>query len=411
MERTLPIPAPPPPVPRADPAPIPPGERIDAVDIVRGFALFGVLALNMLAFAGPAYLAGPWEVSTRWWDRLAELVLLIGGESAFYSTFSLLFGLGFALQLDRALARGQSRWVFARRMAVLLGFGLVHAVLIWDGDILVQYAVTGFALLAFARASARTARWWSIGLASTMVVLGVGVVAAALAFGDITPTTAADVASDAALIENGSILDLATDRLDEVVSYAIITLVSVPWFLALFLAGTWLVRSGRVADWRNQRPFLLRVLAVSVPVAIAAKGTLAVLIVTGRTGLAEVATFPLTNLIGGPALGATYVSLVVLALQRDGVVARALGHLGPVGRMALTNYLSQSLIAVTFFYGWGLGNYGRWGVAVGLGLTVVLFAIQMVWSRLWLARFRYGPMEWLWRTLTYGQAPAITRST
>jgi uncharacterized protein len=387
---------------RARPGPVKPGERIDALDIVRGFALLGVLAMNMLAFAGPTYLAAPWEISTTWWDRLTELALLTGAESAFYSIFSILFGLGFALQIERALARGQSRWLFARRMLVLLTVGVGHAFFIWDGDILLPYATTGLVLLAFARTPADKTLRWAIGLGAAMFIVAGSLMSLSL-LDDYEATTAADVADEVALLQDGSFIAVADSRLSDAVWVVVPTLISVPWFLALFLTGAWLMRSGRVADWRNQGPFLKSVLRVSVPVAVVAKGLYGLLILAGEQEVAEAMALPVSNMVGGPALGITYASLVVLALQNGGAAARALGHLAPVGRMALTNYLSQSLIAVTFFYGWGLGFYGRWGPAVGLLLTVALFAIQIVWSRLWLSRFKFGPAEWAWRTLTYGR--------
>lgn len=389
-----------------------PTQRVEAVDIVRGFALFGVLALNMLAFAGPTYSTTPWQYSSTWWDRSAELMLLVGGEAAFQSTFSFLFGLGFAMQLDRAFERGQSRGVFARRMVILLAFGLIHLGVIWEGDILTSYAVTGLVLLLFARSSARKVMWWSIGLGMFMVMGLMSLMVLVYAFSpeDIVVTaTDPSIAEETALFQTQSFADAIAQRLANWPETVAFLILGTPWLLSQFLAGTWFIRSGRLANLAAQGPFLRKVLAVSIPVAVVAKGLYGAAIVFGPASLAAAASLPLSSMIGGPALGITYSTLILLALQRRGVAARWLSHLAPVGRMALTNYLSQSVIAVTFFYGWGLGFYGRWGAAFGFGFTLVIFAAQIGWSRWWLQRFRFGPLEWLWRTLTYGQAPAIRR--
>ncbi len=380
--------------------PVAASARIEAIDIVRGFALFGVLLLNMLDFAGPVASFDPWTVSTGWLDRAAELGIRVFGEAAFYTTFSFLFGLGFALQFERALARGQRFGKrFAVRLSVLLVFGLIHAYLIWDGDILVQYSITGFFLLLFAKVRPATALKWAAGLAAFTLALVSALVGLGAFEGD--PATDAAVGSIVDFYSTASFGELASDRSGDIVGDLIFSLMGVPWFLSLFLVGLWAVRSGKLVNWRNERPFLLAVLKVSIPIAIVGKGGLALMMVTGENELAASVGSVLSVFVGGPALGATYVCLLLLALQRAADGASLLQHLAPVGRMALTNYLMQSVVAALFFYGYGLGNFGRFGVGAAFGMTIAFFAFQMVLSRLWLSRFSYGPMEWVWRTLTY----------
>ncbi|MGH1494059.1 MAG: DUF418 domain-containing protein [Acidimicrobiales bacterium] len=381
--------------------PLVPSQRIDALDIVRGFALFGVLMLNMLDFAGPVASADPWAVSVAWWDRAAELAIRVLGEAAFYTVFSFLFGLGFALQFERALGRGERfTWRFVSRLSVLAVFGLAHGFLIWNGDILFQYSMAGAFLLLFARVTSQAAPRWALGFA--VFTLSV----ASLLFGvamlsEFEPETAANAASEISFYSQSGFGTIASDHLDGWVEHVLVTAAGIPWFLALFLVGLWAVRSGKLANWRNERPFLLSVLRVSIPVAIVAKGGLALFIIFGLDAYAVSAGLVLSVFVGGPALGATYVCLLLLALRRVADGSHVLRHLAPVGRMALTNYLMQSIAAVLFFYGYGLGYYGRFGVATTLGFTVLFFAAQMVFSRLWLSRFEFGPMEWVWRMLTY----------
>ncbi len=390
-------------------SPVAPAERIEALDIVRGFALFGVLLLNMLSFSGQVAGFEPWTISTGWWDRTVELAIRVFGEAAFYTTFSFLFGLGFALQLERATGRGERfSWRFAGRLLVLLAFGLLHAFLIWDGDILVQYSIAGFFLLPFARVRPSTALKWAAGLCGFTVVAATVLVS--LWYPGFEVSTGADLAEDLDLFANGGFGEIAAYRLSSAIESLVIAAIGVPWFVGIFLVGLWAVRSGRVAAWRYQRVFLYRVLRVTVPIAVVAKGLLAVLIVSGDAAAAATFGTVLSVMIGGPALGATYVCLLLLALQRAADGVSRLRHLAPVGRMALTNYLTQSLIGVGLFYGYGLGWYGRFGVGTTVFFTVGIFAAQMVLSRLWLARYPFGPMEWLWRTLTYRMTVPAVRS-
>lgn len=381
--------------------PVAGADRIEALDIVRGFALFGVLMLNMLDFSGPVNAFEPWAVSVDWWDRLVELSIRVFGEAAFYTTFSFLFGLGFAMQFERAMARGQRFGLrFMTRLTVLAVFGFLHATFIWDGDILFQYAITGFFLLLFAKTSPRGALHWAAGFAG-FAVTALGAILGIAVLTDFEFATAADIAENISFLSESGFGDIASSRLDDLLENVIVTFVGVPWFLSLFLVGLWAVRTGKLANWRNEGEFLRSVLRVSIPIAVAAKGLLALLIVFEAVELSATAGIVLSVFIGGPALGATYVCLLLLALQRAANGQHLLRHLAPVGRMALTNYLMQSVVAVLFFYGYGLGYYGRFGVATTFGFTVAFFAFQMVFSRLWLSRFSYGPMEWVWRTLTY----------
>ncbi|MGI9596572.1 MAG: DUF418 domain-containing protein, partial [Acidimicrobiales bacterium] len=365
------------------------------------FALFGVLMLNMLDFSGPVAESDPWSVSMGWWDRSAELFIRVMGEAAFYTTFSFLFGLGFALQFERAMARGERfTWRFARRLSVLGAFGLVHGFLIWDGDILFQYSVAGCFLLLFARVTGSAAPRWALGFAAFSLVMVTLLFGIALLF-EFEPTTQADIAADIAFYSQAGFGEIASQRLGDWVEHILVSALGIPWFLSLFLVGLWAVRSGKLGNWRNEGPFLISVLRVSVPVAIAAKGTLGLLIYFEAVELASSIGVVLSVFIGGPALGATYVCLLLLALRRVPDGSHLLRHLAPVGRMALTNYLAQSVVAVLVFYGYGLGQFGRFGVATTLGFTVIVFGLQILFSRWWLSRFAFGPMEWLWRTLTY----------
>lgn len=382
--------------------PVAPSERIQIVDIVRGFALFGVLLVNMLSFSGPYFYFGPWTLPATHWDRTVELLILTLGQGAFYSIFSFLFGLSYALQVNRAEVRGEHVARTARsRMILLLIFGLIHYFLIWDGDILVFYAAAGFFLPAFADTEAKKTLKWAIRI---LLSYGVLYLMVAFALGSLEDwsreATITAVAAEIEKFRTGSFAELALDRLEQWPLLLFAVFLQVPWFLGLFLVGLWAVKSGKLANWRNERLFMVGVLKISLPVAIASKGFLASTLIFD-------AGEPMTGMAIGldailsASLGVTYLCLIVLFFQRWPPDVLFLRHLEPVGRMALTNYLSQSLLAVIYFYGIGLGQYGQLGLGETCLLSLLLFGVQILFSRFWLDHFRFGPMEWLWRVLTY----------
>ena len=386
--------------------PIAPSERIDIVDIVRGFALFGILLVNMLTFSGPYWTFEPWALSAAFWDRAAELVVIGLGQGAFYPILALLFGLGFGLQVDRATARGeQVARTFRFRMMWLLVFGLIHGLLIWEGDILTSYAIAGFFLPSFADSSAEKTLKWGAG-----ILLTTGTILAALmSLASFDPEFSEDLyleattqAVTAEINRFGKVgfADLVHSRLEEAISFLAPLFFMAPWSFGVFLIGLWVVKSGKLANWRNERPFVIGVLRFSVPLAIASKGTLTAAVILESTPYLIAMTSILDYLLGA-GLGVSYLCLILLFFQRRSMSGHLFRHLQPVGRMALTNYLVQSLVAVSVFYGFGLGLYGQLGFGLICLLSMVLFGVQIVLSRLWLDRFQFGPMEWLWRTLTY----------
>ena len=398
--------------PKAENAPI--SGRIEALDILRGFALFGVLLINTLIFSGPFNSVDPLTTSTKWWDNAAELVLLVGGVSAFYSIFSFMFGLGFAIQLQRAKGRDPAFTArFAIRLLVLIAIGTIHDLFIWNGDILVQYGIAGFLLLIFPWKSAR-------GVAIGAVIFSVGftayqMVGAIANYGPTEPSTSDDIAQaidyhsnsySTFTRDNISRYFPSQDSAGSLLNYPL----DGPWYLGLFLAGSWVVLSGKLSDWPNQRKLYRRVLMIAGPLAVLTKGLYAYWIVTGSvTQLDTIAPY-LVDLVAGPAQGATYLCLLMLILgnrpvDQPPVILRLFA---PVGKMALTNYLGQSVISVFVLYSFGLNLYGRFGIAATTLIACLLFGAQIAASGYWLQRFRMGPAELFWRGLTTGLTTFIT---
>ncbi len=397
--------------------PTKPQERIDLLDVLRGVALLGILTVNMALFANPAqYVVTP-LAQERGLDAVVLWAIRWLAEGKFYALFSLLFGLGFTLQLARAEARGRRFGpVYLRRTGVLLVFGVLHGLLLWVGDILAIYAVLGLALLLFRKMRLRRVLIWAvilILLPTLFIAASFGLIAA----GSQDPAVAveiqaqldaqtaamqAQVAEAYTVYGQGSYGEITAQRARDLLFMWQMTLFIMPNILGMFLVGAYLGRRGILADPAAYQPLLRRLLVWGGGVGLVLNGVYATLIGdlsrTQPSGPLLIAT--VSQAVGAPLLMLAYVAGLALLWLRPAWQTR-LRTFAPAGRMALTNYLMQSVICTLIYYGYGLGLFGQVGAALGLLLTLAIFAVEVVWSRWWLARFRFGPVEWLWRTLTY----------
>jgi uncharacterized protein len=402
-------------------APVAQGERIGEVDILRGVALFGVLAMNFVGFAGPYATATEAQLAalpTAGIDRVARFLVewLIGDKAN--TMFATLFGLGFYIQLQRGEGRPGFALRYARRLSWLLVFGVLNVLLLWVWDILNLYAVAGFFLLLMRRWSTRTlvcfgliAALYSIELQELLVSLA-----------GLPPLVPESLYGDAEVIRRQEVL-LSGDYLATVAVFARWTWIEwlaggmmaawVVYALGRFALGAAIGRSGLLEDIPSHLPLLRRIAWIALP------GGLVLALVTRLLQHDLLGNGELAGAIGealrSPAalvLVAGYASAVMVACQ-GGMGRSFFTLLRPVGQMALTNYLMQGLAYgfVLSGLGPGLGLAGRIGSAAVFGVCIVVFALQIAVSHWWLARFRFGPMEWLWRWLTYGGAmPAMRRA-
>ena len=357
-------------------------DRITTLDALRGFALLGVLITNMLQ--------GYSFVNTRADEVVATLIRAFG-EGSFFPMFSFLFGLGFALQLrkgEAALPR------FRRRLAILLGIGLVHLLLVWAGDILFTYAVLGFILILFRNRRDRT-----LLISAFFMWLFTTLVLAFLGGEDLIPTAKP---GEGVAPVGDTYLSALIGRLEFFPIDLIALFIIGPAVLALFLVGYFIGRRG-VRETLEDRRFLRRVLLVCV--LLAAPFTLWLL---GFIPLFEGASwmYGLEYLFAGPFIAFAY--LAGLSLFRKPLEG-FLKPFVPVGQMALSNYLGQSLICTTLFYPYAFDLWGL-GVATTLPIALAIFAFQILFSMWWLRRYRFGPAEWVWRSLTYGQVQPLRRA-
>lgn len=398
-------------------APVAPKERIVAIDLLRGWAMFGVLWSNLNASYGTV---SPTTTANRALSWTQDWLI----QDRFYTLLCLLFGVGFGIQLLRANERGADvRTTYWRRSAALLAIGIIHGTLIWNGDILTMYALAAFMLVMFRDVG--TSRLLPAALCLWVVVPWM-VSKLMFVTGLRFPTLSGveSILHGPAGLGHGSWLHAAHLRLALYLDwYGRWPLTSYWTVVATFLVGLWALKSGYLHRVIKEPRATRRLLAWSIAIAVAGY---AVALVWMKIWPPPHRRLPASN--SGPdfwvflvypralvyralewsteATSIAYAAALLL-LWQSGRARRFLRALGAAGRMALTTYLTQSIVCTLLFYGYGLGWYGRTGFTGMLIITVVLFGIQMAASVWWLERFRFGPAEWLWRTVTYGRAPRM----
>lgn len=513
-------------------SPVPSAHRLDALDVLRGFALIGICIANVEFFNRPVAESGNGiPAGLHGLDWLVAFIVAYFVSGKFWTIFSLLFGMGFALMLERARTAERAFLpAYGRRIAVLGLFGLLHYLLLWSGDILISYAIGALALILMLYARAG----WMIGALAACLVLvqfpglgfagwlvtplvfaglvgtylraeqralfplvaivpgslmllaavlnfvgGKGELGALLAIGAVlvllgllawcfpqpeparplragiaifmltygltaldgairhyapelgsvsNVTSATGEETDAAsatllqyreraarsieekeVLTNGRYADAVAMRLAHLEARMRDETGFVVVGVSVFLVGVWFVRSGVIANAGRHLPLFRRLAVGGIGFGVGL-GLLSSLISTGRPPGLDDGGYDLANAlmtIGSLPASLGYVAAVLLALHGSGILSRV-RILAPFGRMALSNYLMQSLVFSLLFYAHGLGWWGI-GRSEQVGIALLLSALQIVFSYWWLARFQYGQLEWVWRALTYLTWPPMRR--
>lgn len=401
------------------PSPIAESQRIRTLDVVRGFALLGILVPNVVVFAMPsAAMTDPGYITTlgagtEAWNRAGYSITSVFFLGKMMALFSMLFGAGVVIY-GRKFEGGRLRdgaWLWYRRMGWLLALGVAHAVGLWFGDILVWYAMAGLMAVWWVR---RINPKWQIviglglHLVSTILLLGfTGMGMWAVEAGHIGPEEMMGDPKAEIAGYTGGYADAIGARLPVLAMFwQVLGPMFTPGVTGLMMMGMGLVRLGILTGEKPTRFYAdLAVLGLV--------GGLGLTVIVYTTAMQSSPAFggmiwqSVSQFVGIPiALG--YMALIIW-LVRLGALRWLTDSLASVGRMALSNYLLQTILCTTFFYGYGLGYFANVGYPGLFAVVAGVWVVNVVFSRLWLAAFRFGPAEWLWRSLTYWELQPIRR--
>ena len=394
--------------------PVEPVNRAHELDVIRGFALIGILLANMPFFATPvSYLImTDIQLFNERFHSVSESIIIFFTAGKFFTMFSFLFGIGFVFFLKKAEERiYYPKRLFARRMIILLVIGVIHGFGIWYGDILITYALTGFILMLFYSRKPKTILIWSI-LLITIPAVFMGIIGLLLlSMSDVIPDTGATVEEMTRLVQasfaaygDGSWIEIMGMRVYDYTMMLSSYIVIMPLILGMFLLGVYTAKKEWHLNLSEQLPLIRKIWVISLLAGLPFNVLLTYsyfnqggVDISGHMMLYYTGTA-----IGGTGMSIFYMTSLVLLMQSN-AGRKILMPLAPAGRMALTNYLSQSIIMTFVFYNTGLGFYGKIGPLYWIIMAFILYAVQIWWSHVWFHYYRFGPAEWLWRSLTYGE--------
>jgi uncharacterized protein len=416
-------------------APVRPGERISHIDTLRGVAVLGILVMNIYAFAMPfvAYQNPLAYGGTEWFNLGTWFVTHILFDQKFMTIFSILFGAGLILMKDRAEARGKGyTGVWYRRNFWLLLIGMLHGYLLWFGDILFHYALVGMLVFLFRNRSPRTL----VIVAGVLLPIGMMMAVAGGTYMHKLQAQGVEVqelvdAGEELTAEQQEILteweqasifmkppneQVAEDLAAYQGGYAGIvqhraptvvmmqtqgTIGFVIWRVgALMLLGMALMKLGILSGSRSDE-FYRRMMVVGYGLGIPIMLFSAWNLNAHQWDMLWMFQYGgLPNYVGSLFVACGHIGLV-MTIVNEGLLAGLMARFAAVGRMAFTNYLMHSLVMTTLFYGYGAGLYGAVPRAWQMAFVAGMLGFQLWFSPWWLARFRFGPMEGLWRSLTY----------
>ena len=407
-------------------------DRVVSLDFIRGIAVLGILFANITAFGQP-YVAYLWPPAISGGmtagDQAIWLFQFVLVDGKFRGLFTILFGAGIYLFMERALARGKGKGLQARRLFFLLCFGLIHYFLIWRGDILTLYAVWGLVALLMIGWKAKTQL--VVGLIAT--TLGSLLMAALMAFQfaaaeipqvrdnmppeareqieNVEPNTLASAEEEIALYQDGSYGEIVESAVKNDWGQLLseLLLVGPVETIGLILIGMGLYRMGLFTGGISRRKLLIWGwigLIVGLVTSFLA-GQMAY-----SAGFPFMTTLFVFNGLGQlPHLITVLGVLFLLALWGPSAARGWLGQrFVAAGRMAFSNYLGTSIVMMFVFHGWAGGLFGQLHRLELLGIVVAMWLVMLLWSKAWLSVFRFGPLEWVWRCLTYGKLFPIRRT-
>ncbi len=372
--------------------PLPSSDRYIKLDLLRGFALFGVLLVNLLYFFRLSLFERIQHFHTHpgWLNHAIDVLVAELLEFKAIDLFSLTFGIGVAVQVERAQYRGISVPVFLiRRFLILLAFGLVHLLLISNVDILTLYAVCGLVMIPLLRLP--SAALAAIGLAAIYLP---SVLHASL------PPLEQHAADATRIYSQGNYIEITAFRWHETLEFIVpLLIMSAQRTFGLMLLGVALWRFGIIRQPDRYRSILWAICVVA--------GTIGLINTTAD--LMHVHVPPVVEALGSHVPLAFAYAAALLAWRPSPQTESRLAPVAAAGRMALSNYLTQSILFGFIFYGYGFGLFGRLAPAPAAALGITVYLAQLWFSTWWLRHYRFGPFEWVWRSLTYGRRQPMHR--
>ncbi|MGE7947571.1 DUF418 domain-containing protein [Lysinibacillus sp. NPDC093688] len=395
-------------------SPISAKERLETLDVLRGFALLGIILANIVWFLYPAYMQEDLSFKNEWtsfWndaDYTVKTIITMFVDGKFVMLFSMLFGFGMVIMQERAAAKQLNFWgIYSRRLIALFIFGSIHAYFIWFGDILTDYAILGLLLLLMHKLKPKAMLIISLTLYS--LLLG------SFTFGalssDSTTTMTMSMSEESRQLmqvtidahQNGNIQELMDANLMERTFYTmrnglyvlflgnpIFFLFSNLPFLLMFLFGAAVAKK----KWLHRFEEYRKGFFITWLLTLIFGGTLGWIL----PFLSE--NFSAVQYISSPLLTIFYaISLLFIYHTVKG--KKVLQWLAFPGRMAFTNYIGQSIICTFLFGPFAFGVYGKLHLTTAIIIAIVIFVFQVIFSKLWLSKFRFGPLEYVWRSFTY----------
>lgn len=398
-------------------------QRIDFIDILRGFALFGVLIINIYTFSQPpsGHIGSSYNDLHGFQEIFAWFInIFITGK--FYTIFSFLFGLGFAIQIERLRSKTDKYIsIYVRRLFILIAIGFIHAIFLYTGDILKLYALNGFLLLLFRNSSPKKIFIWAASLSFVMILIFSAATISDMNQSAESDSTEIETKSDDRLThkekeaiwsktyENGSLYEITKTRIEilydvEMISFYIIS----PFvILPLFLMGAYFGKKKIFQNLKANKKLFRKMQLWGLLFGILLSAALVAesILYDNESGTLKSFISQLNNI----AMASFLVGSAVLLFLNNKLSA-LYKPLKCLGQSALSNYLLQSLVFGLLMFNYGFGFAGKFNVSEIFCIAVVLFILQAYLSVLWMNKFRFGPAEWLWRSLTYRKFQSMKKN-
>lgn len=381
-------------------------DRIVSLDAIRGFALFGILIVNMMSFHSPILYEDPQTLWPSGWNRLTYMGIDVFFQASFYPIFSLLFGYSLNLFYERSLERSlQFETMAVRRFIFLLATGFFHAFFIWHGDILGAYALLGLLSLPFLKWPSKLLFTFAVFIyIAGHILFGAYFVWSTVLQADASPGYPHVAAVESIRsYQQGSFQAISEQRMadwfyeNNPISLMLQLITIFPLLLAgAALAKNHLLEKETYISLRSKK-WMISLFFIGLVIKI-----LPYIYEENR-----IATY-LQDALGGPLLAVSYAFGIVILLKNKHT-AKMIVPLSYMGKISMSNYLLQSIVSTLIFYQYGLGLYGKVSMVSGTLLAIALFSLQAAASVFWLNRFSFGPIEWLWRSFTYLQFPKMKK--